>query len=345
MVLKVEGSRRLRRTLTFNPVTYRDTNTPVDWKRWIFPAIVAAALLGMAAVDFIQTVRSPDVGDVDVLLVGDLWFDPRNRVVDLRSEPASSGDVPVAPSHELIEGWGSCDPAGTWSLGPRAVLGIRLPIGGHRTILLQCRPDPRSETPPWLVVRVNGVACEPIRLKRKMAIRRIEVPDGAIEPGDNRFELLLTSDRGDGKPAAGHRLLARRLVLGGEADVEFATAVYRKPVSLDRDRGAAAIRAPGRLWVRFDVPSPDSVLTFECLYRGAVPKSESRAGVARWFGSPDGTDAITETRISFGDQKSRRIKLYLGNHTGPAVLWIDAAGVSPEAELLLVSPTVVVGGR
>jgi len=302
-------------------------------------------LLGIAAVDLYQTVRAPDVGDVDVLAEGELWFDPRNRVVDLRSEPASPGDVPVAPSHELIEGWGSSDPAGTWSLGPRTVLGIRLPVGGHRTILVQCRPDRRSEPPPWLVVRVNGVACEPIRLKRKMAIRRVEVPEGAIKPGDNRFELLLTSGGGDGPPAAGRRLLTRRLVFCAQPDTAFKTAVYRRPVSLSRDRRTAVIRTPGRLWVRFDVPRPDSFLTFECPFRGAVPTGENRAGVARWFGSPAGTDAITETRISFRDRESGRIRLYLGNHTGPAVLWIDAAGVGPGAELLLVSPKVVVGGR
>lgn len=300
-------------------------------------------MLGIAATDLYRTIRAPVVREVDVLASGELWFDPLNRLVDLRSEPASSGDVEVPPVHELIEGWGGTGSSGTWTDGPRAVLVMRLAVGGHRAILLQGRSDPRRGPPTWLQVRVNQRVCPPIRLSQAVSVHRIEVPEGAIGPGENRFEFLVSLDEAADRPAAGRRLLVRRLVLAGEADADFKTAVLRRPVSLNRDRRTAVIRAPGRLWVRFDVPRPNCFVTFGCSSRGGPSGAEGRAGVARWYGGQAATDTIEEATLRIGDPNAQKLVFHFGDHAGPAVLWVDAAGVAPGSELLLMSPRVVCG--
>jgi hypothetical protein len=315
----------------------------VDWKRWVFPVVVGAALLGIAGVDLCRAIRAPTAGDVDVFASGELWFDPVNRLVDLRSEPASSGDVEVPPVHELVEGWGAAGPSGTWTDGPRAVLTMRLAVGGHRAILLQARAGPRKGPRAWLHVRVNRSRCRPVPLRRAVSVVRIEVPEGAIEPGENRFEFIVANDGTSGRPAPGRRLLVRRMVIAGEPDADFETAVFRRPVSLKRDRRTAVVRAPGRLWIRFDVPRPHSFLTVSCPFRGTPPGGDGRAGVARWFGSPAATDTIDEAVIRISGPKDSKLKFYLGNQTGPTVLWVDAVGVAPGAELLVVEPRVVCG--
>jgi hypothetical protein len=260
--------------------------------------------------------------------------------VDLRSEPGLSGEVPVVPVHELVEGWGEVLPTGTWSIGNRAVIRMTLAAGGHRGVLVQCRPDRREESPPWLLVRVNGVECGPVHMTRMMSVRRVEVPEGVIGAGENSIELSLVVDGDPARPAAGRRMLARRMVLSEDVGSSFKTAINRRPVTLDRDDDTVLVRVPGRLWVRFDVPRPESFLYARCPSRGARAPVSCGAGVARWFGSPARIDPIAEDRFELDGGKDASLRLYLGNHTGPAVFWIDAEGVEAGSSLVLESPTV-----
>jgi hypothetical protein len=319
----------------------RDTNGGVSWKHWIFPGIVVFVLLGIGVVDLYQTVTTPKPTGVDVFADGEMWFEPRNRLIDLRSEPASTGDVPVKPVHDLTAGWAESEPGGTWTDGPRAELKLRLTEGGQRAVLLQCRPDPARGAPPLLRLTVNGVACEPVRLNRTASVRRIELPEGVMVPGDNVFELLLIRRGSGGRPADGRRLLVRRMVLADRADADFSSIAFRRPVSLHPDQSMAVIRAPGRLLFVFDVKRPGGYLMVECGFRGRAPVDGCSMGAARWFGETAGMDAIGVRRVSFEDARQHRVQRHLGNHAGQAVLWIETSSAAVGSEVVVTSPRVV----
>jgi hypothetical protein len=271
-----------------------------------------------------------------------LRFEPRDVVIDFRSRGLEPPAVATEPEHELTSGWQDPTEKGVESVGNRSVLTLRLPVGGQRTLFLQCRADRDRRPPPELEVVVNGSDCGSVRLSRTISVHRLELPEGLVTAGENRIVLHVQARGGSGRPSSGRSVLVRRVVLAEETDAEFGPVVSLRPAYFNRNNETVVIQGPGRLLVQLDAPEAGSSLTFD--YRFREPRIDTRCpvGVGRWFADRGAIDTIGEGVLTADSTRNREFWIYLGHHVGPSVLWIEADRQAAAAGLMVSKPRFTV---
>lgn len=205
---------------------------------------VAGAALGAAAFGLLRLRSSLQAPTVEPALNGDPTL-PQAAFV-----PSRSGDgelvfdlrwraVPPlqAPSAylQLIAGWSGSESWGTWSLGPRSVLSVRLDEPADRQILLNTRPlDDLFDTPQRIRITANDRPLGELTLYPDLPVSNLAWPEEDQRSGVNTlvFEPAATTspaERGLGRDQ-------RQVGFGLRA-----LAVTRATPSLLRGRARAAI--------------------------------------------------------------------------------------------------------
>jgi hypothetical protein len=306
--------------------------------RWLPLGLLAAALLALAGVDLYHVASSRPPDELRLLDVAELRFEPQDRLVDLRDRNEAVVGVPVDPVHELAEGWDAATRDGVASLAERAVLTLRLPAGGHRTLFLQGHRDRNQPARVRLLVEVNGVECGLFLLERRYRLYRLELPEGLVTAGSNRIELSLLRKRGERQLAIGRSLVLRRLALAMGTDADFKAIMRQRSPKLDLDSSTLTIRTPGRLVFRFDVPTAGSFLSFDYRIRSMRAETEFRVGLGRWFVDLAAADLMNDKRLSIIGGETRRQFFYMGHHVGPSVLWFDTSREAADAQIEILDP-------
>jgi hypothetical protein len=295
-------------------------------RRWILPVLIGLALALPVVDDLYEIVRdSPDGGispELNPLDRAELRFETRDWQIDLWTRPARHDNLAVPPVYHLERGWGQPGEKGVWSSGHETSLTVRLPEGGQRSLFLQCRPDRRGRRQPFLGVTVNDVDCGVVKLQRKLAVYRLDVPEGVLRPGPNEFEMSLSKGRNGNRPATGRTVLMRRLVLAESSDADFGEVLSRRPVKLDREAGTVSIKSPGRLLILFDVPAPASLVVFRYRFLKPVSGARCRVVVGRWYDDREAFDIIGTGELSISRSRKGSFRAKFGNHTGPSIVRI-----------------------
>jgi arylsulfatase A-like enzyme len=215
-----------------------------------------------------QLLDQPIVTEERAVALGRVAFLPQEPRIDLREEAPGSE---VLEGHvELVDGWAQRETWGIWAVGTRSVIDIALLEGGHRSLVLECKPYPgRSPSERQAVaVEVNGVACGTVEVRGGTRPYVVRVPEGAVRAGVNRFVFdyryaVSPAEVGRGSDPRELSVAFRRLALLLDEDVGRRGAIWTPALSVDRQRGEVEVRRSGRLVVPLRTPHRPEAVTVE----------------------------------------------------------------------------------
>lgn len=214
--------------------------------RRILPVLLAAPFVAVAAVHVVALFVAARVGEVDLLDGGDLLFEPRWAVADLRSPETSAADpgVKVVETLRPASGFGESVSGGTWLAGePGLLTGHSGGLGaGQLVVRLRVAPRWKDLGEVRVAVRVNDVELGERPLGEGFRVPRWPFRAGAVGPGPLTVEIAALTPR----PAAG----GRSVLVSGIALVEARGVAWREllrpPAILGgMDDDALMVRQPG----------------------------------------------------------------------------------------------------
>lgn len=276
------------------------------------PLALLFIFLAVAVGDVVLSRRDEPQPPPDLLRDGELSFTSWEPILDFRS-PHGFSAVDELPRAELDPGgWSEPIAEGRRLEGETAGLDLSLVVGGHRTMVLQCRASEAPRGTARLEVTVNGVACGGFVLGGGRHEGRLHLPDGAVVSGQNRVELAIVGD--EGAPPPGLVLEVRRLGLFFEAEVGGDPFRRREPVSVDIETGRVTVRESGTLEARFVVD--DRIDALRSRYRFRAPSGRAELTVARPEGAGAGRDAVDSRSLEASDRSAGAVRFPLHGRRG-----------------------------
>ena len=284
------------------------------------PLLMIFLFVAVAVVDLVHHFHHTPEPLPELLRGGGLRFEAWEPVVDLRPREEEEA-MALLPLPRLVGGaWSARGSRGAWILGPQAVLGLQSARGGHRTLVLECRPARAGRPVRSVGVQINGTSCGSLELSRGWGRYRLALAEGTVRPGANRLVLVLP-DRAGGN-GSGRALLLRRLGLFLGEDVDVDSIDWRAPASLDLEKDEVTIRASGRLEVPFTLDGRADSLRLRWRFSGSGGRCE--VVVAPPQGTGVGLDAATKRVVDSRKAGSGAVRVPVNGRRGEFLLGIDA---------------------
>jgi len=294
------------------------------------PLILIFLFVAVAVADLVQKLTEEPPPPPEIAGAANTRFDAFEPVIDFR---ANRGDaaVEILPIPEFERGqWSDPKSQGAWAKGAAATFRLDLAAGGHRVLILECRPASGKNPVQKLHLTINGIDCGSIELKPEWKRYRLVLPKAVVRPGSNRVGLLFP----DRNPAARPRraLLIRKLgwFLDKNVDVEVLNGA--RPVSLDLDAERVNIRRSGIL----EIPVVLDDRTDALQMRFRFSSGAGRADVVMEQSQDGIIDDAMRAAMRPTDKNSGRIRIPLHGRRGPFVIRIRA-DLEPFGSQLLIS--------
>jgi hypothetical protein len=267
-------------------------------------------------------------------------FEELNPVIDFRPQ-SPDPEVVYRPEPRLVgRKWSQVEQRGVWATFNGAALELAVAVGGHRVMILDCRPAGGSQSIRNLTVTVNDRRCGTVNLANGWGRYRIILPENAVRTGNNRIVFELP-DANEGPTHRPH-LLVRRMGLFFDEGVGDAV-LGKPPVSVDFAEGAVSIFASGTLEVPFSVD--DRIDALELRYRFRKTGGRAEVVVGRPQGEGAGRDADFRRSVSAERKRGGRIRIPLHGRRGDFVLRIRVDLNPQPARLDLTSLRLVKENR
>ena len=281
------------------------------------PLILIFLFAAVAIVDLVYSLReTPDQPPV-LLRRGMIQFEELNPVIDFRPRPPESGVVYQPEPRLTGRKWSAPERRGVWMTADGAALELAVAAGGHRVMILDCRPAGGRQPIRSLVVTINDRGCGTVDLTKGWGRYRVVLPANAVRAGNNRIVFGLPVN---GAPTLRPHLLVRRLGFFFDERVRDRAVFQERPVSVDIAEGAVSVFASGVLEVPFSVDDRIDALKLKYRFRRAGGRAEVVVG--RPQGEGVGRDADFQRSMSVERRRGGRIRIPLHGRRGDFVLKI-----------------------
>ncbi len=305
------------------------------------PLILIVLFAAVAIVDLVHSLRQTPELPPALLRRGIVQFEELNPVIDFRLRPLDS-EVVYRPEPRLVgRKWSKPEQGGVWVTQDGAALELAVAVGGHRVMILDCRPAAGRRPIRSLIVTINGRGCGTVNLTKGWGRYRIFLPENAVRTGNNRIVFELPD--ANGAPTPRPLLLARRLGLFFDESVGDDAILRKPPVSVDITEGAVSFFASGILEVPFVVDDRTDALNLRYRFRKAGGRAEVVVG--RPQGEGAGRDADFQRSVSVERKRGGRIRIPLHGRRGEFVLKIRVDLNPQPARLDLTSLRLVKENR
>ena len=282
------------------------------------PLILVFLFAAVAIVDLVHSLRVTPEQPPVLLRRGMIQFEELNPVIDFRPRPPES-DAVYQPEPRLAGGnWSVPERRGVWMTADGAALELAVAAGGHRVMILDCRPAGGGRPIRSLEVTINDHGCGTVDLTKGWGRYRVDLPPDAVRAGNNRIAFGLPDV--NGAPTLRPHLLVRRLGFFFDESVSDRAVLRERPVSVDIAEGAVSVFASGVLEVPFSVDDRIDALRLKYQFRRAGGRAEVVVG--RPQGEGVGRDADFQRSISVERRRGGRIRIPLHGRRGDFVLRI-----------------------
>ncbi len=305
------------------------------------PLILVFLFVAVAIVDLVHSLRETPEPPPVLLRRGMVQFEELNPVIDFRPRPPES-DVVYRPDPRLTgHRWSAPERRGVWMTADGSALELAVAAGGHRVMILDCRPAGGRPSIRSLVVTINDRGCGAVDLTKGWGRYRVVLPANAVRAGNNRIVFGLPDV--SGAPALRPHLLVRRLGFFFDEGVRDRAVFRERPVSVDITEGAVSFFASGTLEVPFSVDDRIDALKLKYRFRNAGGRAEVIVG--RPQGEGVGRDADFQRSMSAERRRGGRIRIPLHGRRGDFVLKIRVDLNPQPARLDLTSLRLVKENR
>ena len=305
------------------------------------PLFLVFLFAAVAVVDLVHSLRETPELPPDLLRRGVVQFEELNPVIDFRPQ-SPDPEVVYRPEPRLVgRKWSQVEQRGVWATSNGAALELAVAVGGHRVMILDCRPAGGKQSVPSVKVTINDHGCEVVNLANGWGRYRIILPEDAVRTGNNRI-VFEFPDANEGPTPRPH-LLVRRMGLFFDVSVGENAVLGKPPVSVDIAEGAVSFFASGTLEVPFAVD--DRIDALELRYRFRKAGGRAEVVVGRPQGEGVGRDADFQRSVSAERKRGGRIRIPLHGRRGDFVLRIRVDLNSQPARLDLTSLRLVKENR
>ena len=282
------------------------------------PLILVFLFAAVAIVDLVHSLRETPEQPPVLLRRGMIQFEELNPVIDFRPRPLES-DVVYQPEPRLTgRKWSAPERRGVWMMADGAALELAVAAGGHRVMILDCRPAGGGRPIRSLDVTINDRGYGTVDLTKGWGRYRVDLPPDAVRAGNNWIAFGLPDV--NGAPTLRPHLLVRRLGFFLDESVSDRAIRRERPVSVDIAEGAVSIFASGTLEVPFSVDDRIDALRLKYTFRKAGGRADVVVG--RPQGEGVGRDADFQLSITVERKRGGRIRIPLHGRRGDFVLKI-----------------------
>jgi hypothetical protein len=292
----------------------------IDLRRLLrpFPRFLVFLFVAVAIVDLVHSLRETPEQPPVLLRRGMIQFEELNPVIDFRPWPPDP-EVEYRPELRLTgRKWSAPERRGVWMTADGAALELAVAEGGHRVMILDCRPAGGSQQIRDLVVTINDRGCGSVDLTKGWGRYRVDLPANALRAGNNRIVFGLPDVKG--APTLRPHLLMRRLGFFFDEGVRDRAILRKRPMSVDIAEGAVSFFASGTLEVPFSVDDRIDALRLKYRFRNAGGRAEVVVG--RPQGEGVGRDADFQRSITVDRRRGGRVRIPLHGRRGDFVLKI-----------------------
>ena len=283
-----------------------------------FPLFLVFLFVAVAIVDLVHSLRETPEPPPVLLRRGMIQFEELNPVIDFRPRPPDP-EVVYRPELRLTgRKWSAPEGRGVWMTADGAALELAVAAGGHRVMILDCRPAAAGQSIRSLVVTINDRGGGAVDLTKGWGRYRVDLPANAVRAGNNRIVFGLPDVKG--APTLRPHLLVRRLGFFFDESVRDRAVLRERPVSVDFEEGAVSFFASGTLEVPFSVDDRIDALKLKYRFRRAGGRAEVVVG--RPQGEGVGRDADFQRSMSVERRRGGRIRVPLHGRRGDFVLKI-----------------------
>jgi hypothetical protein len=294
----------------------------------------------VAIADLVQTLTEEPPPPPEIQGPSSPRFEAREPVIDFRPVSADPS-LAMLPIPNLAPGrWSARKSQGVWARGAVADFQLDFEAGGHRVLILECRPAGGKRRVRSVRLRVNEIDCGVAEIAPEWMRYRIVVPESTVRPGSNRVVFQFPDRDSSAKP--GRSLLIRKLgwFLDEGVGVEVLDDV--RSVSLDLDAERADIRRSGTLEI--PVVLDDRTDALQMRYRFSSGAGRADVVVEQSEDGGVGLDNAMKTTVTADDTSVGRIRIPLHGRRGAYVVRIRAYLGPPDAQLLISSLRLVEEG-
>ena len=282
------------------------------------PLFLVSLFAAVAVVDLVHSLRETPELPPALLRRGVVQFEELNPVMDFRPQ-SPDPEVVYRPEPRLVgRKWSQVEQRGVWVMANGAALELAVAVGGHRVMILDCRPASGIQSIRSLLVTINDRGCDMVNLASGWGRYRIILPEDAVRTGNNRI-VFEFPDANEGSTPRPH-LLVRRMGLFFDESVGDDAVLGKPPVSVDIAEGAVSFFASGTLEVPFAVD--DRIDALELRYRFRKAGGRAEVVVGRPQGEGAGRDADFQRTVSAERKRRGRIRIPLHGRRGDFVLKI-----------------------
>ena len=284
-----------------------------------------------SCVDLVHSLRYPPAPLPDLLVSGDLHFEPTEPVIDLRwpQEQRSVGLLPVAT---LESGpWLEPEIQGVWFEEERATVSFDLAEGGQRFLAVECIPARGRRPVTKLDVLVNGVDCGSWDLAPEWSWYRLALPETLVRATSNRITFVSPERSRSGLTR--RVLKVRRIALLNGEERDLPALGRSQPVKFDAKREVLTIRRSGWLTVPFTVDDRIDALKLRCRVVGG--EGRGQVVVARPLGAGPGRDPPVRKVLEFDQARRTTVRMPLHGLAGGFVLTLQVDLDQDSARLVI----------
>jgi hypothetical protein len=282
------------------------------------PLILVFLFAAVAIVDLVHSLRETPEQPPVLLRRGIIQFEELNPVIDFRPRPPESDVVYKPEPSSTGSKWSAPERQGVWMTADGAALELAVARGGHRVMILDCRPAGGRQPIRSLTVTINDRGCGTVNLTKGWGRYRVVLPANAMRAGNNRIVFGLPD--ANGAPTLRPHILVRRLGFFFDESVRDRAILRERPVSVDIAEGAVSFFASGTLEVPFSVDDRIDALKLKYRFRNAGGRAEVVVG--RPQGEGVGRDADFRHSISAERRRGGRVRIPLHGRRGDFVLKI-----------------------
>jgi len=305
------------------------------------PLFLIFLFAAVAIIDVVHSLREPPEGPPALLRRGVIQFEELDPVFDFRPRSPDSGVVYQPKPRLTGRTWSAPERRGVWVTADAAALEFAATAGGHRVMILDCRPAGGRRSVRRLTITINDRLCGTVDITNGWGRYRLVLPDNAVRAGNNRVVFDLPD--ANGAPTGRQRLLVRRIGFFIDQDVGDNALLQKDPLSVDIAGEAVSFFASGTLEVPFTVD--DRIDSLELKYRFRKAGGRAEVVVGRPQGEGVGRDADFRLSVSAEMKRGGRIRIPLHGRRGDFVFKIRVDLNSQPAQLDLTSLRLVKENR
>jgi len=294
------------------------------------PVILIFFFVAVAVADLVQKLTEEPPPPPEIAGSGIPRFEALEPVIDFRANRGNAA-IEILPIPDFEPGqWSDPKSQGVWAKGAAATFRLDLAAGGHRVLILECRPASGKNPVRKLYLTINGIDRGSIELEPEWKRYRIVLPEGAVRPGSNRVDLLFPERNTVARPRRALHIRKLGWILDKNVDVEVLDG--SRPVSLDLDAERVNIRRSGIL----EIPVVLDDRTDALQMRFRFSSGTGRADVVMEQSEDGIIDDAIRVAMRPTDKNSGRIRIPLHGRRGPFVIRIRA-DLEPFGSQLLIS--------